>query len=502
VGSIYKINSATGEMTIVYSFDPSQPQNGHALNWPLLNFGEFMWGVTSDGYLNGNYYKGTLFKIHKTTGQLTILVRFSGSGIGSNGKFPNGGLYADGNGFLWGTTSEGGENEGGTIFRFEAATGIFQTMAYLRGPVGSPGVGKPIGPLMRDAQGNLWGTSENGASGTVFKFSPSEGNVTRMLGFPNVEGGTNPASGLLDDGMGSFWGTTRSGTNAVFRLDSTTGQTTQTLPVFNPSSGETGDPGRAQLVYHAGNIYGMTETGGSGGAGTIYRLRFGPTPETLPVIEHAATYATARGTVNPNGSPTTAIIQYGTDPAQLTSSSAPITLPTANSFIPISLGLQNLIPGTTYYFRVQAENANQYEPQVGETLSFTTNAALSPFEHWMASFPNGAGCLPTEDMDGDHLPNMVEFAFGSDPTKTGPSPIPEGAVIDGKFEVAFSAPNGVKGVYYIGECSPSLTSENWTLLNDKGSGAFHRFIIPQAGNPRMFFRFRITVETRALSETN
>ena len=70
-----------------------------------------------------------MFEWVKSTGAITDLVSFNGS---SNGKNPSGGLIADSSGNLFGTTSAGGANGGGTLFEWVASSGTGETVRRMR----------------------------------------------------------------------------------------------------------------------------------------------------------------------------------------------------------------------------------------------------------------------------------------------------------------------------------------------------------------------------------
>lgn len=106
-----------------------------------------------------------------------------------------------------------------------------------------------------------------------------------------------------------------------------------------------------------------------------------------------------------------------------------------------------------------------------------------------ANSGEGANLL---DHDKDGLANLVEYAFGQDPTKAQPYPLPIPQLNGGSYEVSFAQPDGVSGVTYGAEWSTTLTAENWTSILDTGSGGIHTFSVPTAGQNRIFLRYRVT----------
>ena len=93
---------------MLYSFeggskDGAYPEAG------LLNVNGTLYGTTYEG--GGATGGGTVFAI-TTSGKETLLHSFTGSG---DGEYPNAGLI-DVSGTLYGTTADGGANDGGTVF--------------------------------------------------------------------------------------------------------------------------------------------------------------------------------------------------------------------------------------------------------------------------------------------------------------------------------------------------------------------------------------------------
>ena len=98
-----------------------------------------------------------------------VLYRFKG---GTDGEYPYGGLVRDAKGNLYGTTYFGGVSGAGTVFRL-SKTGKQKVLHSFSG--GKDG-GYPVAGVIIDAAGNLYGTTLQGGdfgAGTVFKVNPS-----------------------------------------------------------------------------------------------------------------------------------------------------------------------------------------------------------------------------------------------------------------------------------------------------------------------------------------
>src|SRR5271157_5755669 len=94
----------------------------------------------------------------------TESVLYSFTGYPGDGAIPYAGLVRDAQGNLYGTTSGGGASSAGTVFKVDT-TGK-ETVLYSFTVGGQDGV-LPYAGLVRDAQGNLYGTTSYGGGGVT-----------------------------------------------------------------------------------------------------------------------------------------------------------------------------------------------------------------------------------------------------------------------------------------------------------------------------------------------
>ncbi len=199
----------------------------------------------------------------------SVLYAFQG---GTDAAYPLGNLILDESGNLYGTAG-GGENGYGAIFKVDA-TGKETVLYSFTG--GADGKGLLGGPLARDKVGNLYGTAGggSGSSGTVFKLDV-KGVLSVIYSFtdyPNLNGG------LALDPSGNLYGTTQwggHGVGTVFKVDQKGKETDlyhfQSLPDGAYANG-------GLFRDKAGNLYGTTWSGGAGacyyaeGCGTVFKL--------------------------------------------------------------------------------------------------------------------------------------------------------------------------------------------------------------------------------------
>jgi uncharacterized repeat protein (TIGR03803 family) len=276
--------------TVIHNFsgglDGSQPVAGLSVD----RAGN-LYGAASAG---GAGY-GTVYKLaHKSAGwMLTTLYSFTG---GNDGAGPVTAPVLAANGVLYGSTAAGGggscseiyEYGGcGTVFNLRPGAGVCKTVlcfwsetVMYRFAGGGDGA-YPIGKLLLDQSGNVYGTSfdylQFGSLGTAFELTPSGGNWTKsVLHRFDISDGQYPLAGMIFDQSGNLDGTTyyggAHGDGAVYQLASNGSGWTESV-LYSFQNGSDGGSVAAGLVSdNAGNLYGATTVGGSGGGGTVFEL--------------------------------------------------------------------------------------------------------------------------------------------------------------------------------------------------------------------------------------
>jgi uncharacterized repeat protein (TIGR03803 family) len=153
---------------VLHSF--GGPNDGTTPNGVIFGPGGNLYGITLSG---GSHSLGTVFEL-TPRGNEKVLYNF-GSGP-NDGTYPASGLVWDGAATFYGTTEEGGVPGCligcGTIFGVTRA-GV-ETLSYSFGSNGTGGF-IPFAGLVRDPDGNLYGTTGEGGptdNGTVFEFTP------------------------------------------------------------------------------------------------------------------------------------------------------------------------------------------------------------------------------------------------------------------------------------------------------------------------------------------
>jgi len=207
-GTVFKLSPA-GVETILHSFDFTDGSQRFA--GLIRDAAGNLYGTTSGG---GAYSQGLVFRL-SPTGTETVLYSFT-----HREAYPVAGLVRDAAGNLYGTTLV----PGGSVYELircdSAPSGYeFKVLHTFTGADGA----NPYAGLIRDAAGNLYGTTEFGGAtfggptstcnesygcGVVFKLSPA-GTETVLHSFTGGADGSTPYAGLIQDGAGNLYGTTR-----------------------------------------------------------------------------------------------------------------------------------------------------------------------------------------------------------------------------------------------------------------------------------------------------
>jgi uncharacterized repeat protein (TIGR03803 family) len=137
----------------------------------------------------------------------------------------------------------------------------------------------PYAGVTRDVAGNLYGTTgyggaircENGLGcGVAFRLDPA-GTQTVLHTFTAGSDGANPTGRLIRDSQGNLYGTAfagGSGYGTVFKL-TRAGELTA-LHTFNGSDGSQPTGG---LLFRNGTLYGTASAGGTYGAGVVFEIQ-------------------------------------------------------------------------------------------------------------------------------------------------------------------------------------------------------------------------------------
>jgi len=172
-----------------------------------------LYGTTEGG---GLYGAGTVFELSPGPNGWTETVIYNFTG-GSDGATPMGGVVFDASGNLYGTAHSNG-NGSGTVFELTPSGGIW-TLSVLHSFVGYPTDGElPSAGLTLTPAGNLVGVTQfggkywGGVCGTVFQLTPSGSSWSYgVFAQFNCANGQWPEDAVIADAYGDVYGTTYQG---------------------------------------------------------------------------------------------------------------------------------------------------------------------------------------------------------------------------------------------------------------------------------------------------
>jgi uncharacterized repeat protein (TIGR03803 family) len=274
-GEVYKLNPA-GNQTVLYSF-AGHADGGNPIAGVTLDSADNLYGTAYEAGIQGCFEYigcGVVYKVDPS-GHETVLYSFTGGADGGN---PVGGVILDPAGNLYGTTTDGGtpfgQNGNGVVFKLSPSGQLTVLYTFTGGADGST----PNAGVIRDSAGNLYGTTYQGGAGygVVFKLNPS-GQETVLYTFTGGPDGGNPIAGVVLDSAGNLYGTTAAGGTStegfgrgvVFMLNPS-GQEKVLHTFMGPPDGST--PYGGVVLDSAGNVYGTTDKGGMQKTGVIFKL--------------------------------------------------------------------------------------------------------------------------------------------------------------------------------------------------------------------------------------
>jgi uncharacterized repeat protein (TIGR03803 family) len=277
-GTVFKFDPVSNQIiTIATGLDNASPAPLPGLVFDNQNH---LYGTVE----LGGSGRGEVIGVDVGLGSVSNLAPFTPS----DGLYPTGEMIETGLGIFYGTTNEGGVNGEGTVYKFNSANNTLTTLASFSVSTGD----LPIGNLVSDGMGNLYGTGYAGGDngdGGIFKFDPTS-NTISLVGSFNGTNGKNPQAGLIMDADGNLFGTAYGGglsnLGTVFEYNATTKQLTS-LGSFDGSNGA--NPQSTLIADSSGNLYGTAFSGGnSNDDGTVFDVTNSgfviPEPSSLCIV--------------------------------------------------------------------------------------------------------------------------------------------------------------------------------------------------------------------------
>ena len=450
-GVLYRL-TPSGVLTVLVRFTGT---NGSNPEGSLVQGSDGnLYGVTRGGGANS---RGTIFRL-TLAGQHTVLYNIAGSGS----FFLWGGLVQGDDGNFYGALYQNGTGSNGAIYRL-TPQGVFSIAHDFTPAAFATEGGNPSGPLLKLPDGNFIGSTDSGAGGdgegAIFRMTP-QGAVTVLtrLSFSahRVQGGF-----VLGPG-GNFYGAVQYGgvgstgalisctpagvLSTVANFSGANGQTPLAAPILGPDGNFIGTtsagnpspgvvyritPAGAETVLHSfsvgegdapnaplilgsdGALYGSTSENGTGGGGTLFRIFIAPIVTTQPATNAVSTSATLNATVNPNGTATTAVFEYGPN-TNYGATTTTQNVGAGGTAVAVTQAISGLTPHALYHYRVSASNPNG--TSLGSDATFTLANTPPTAPNGTATGLSGtqktvAIAFPATDADGDAV--SITSATGS-----------------------------------------------------------------------------------------
>lgn len=313
-GTVFQLTPETSggfSFQTIHAFSQAKGDGGNPAGSVVLDATGNIYGTTSNG---GSAGCGIVYELSPTKGgtwKENILHNFQGNRDGCNSS---GFVILDEAGNLFGATASGGggvnntfcNNGCGTVFELtKLANGKFSEKVIHRFAGENEDGRNPLGGLVFDKSGNLWGTTQVGGHshsptcggadvcGTVFELTPNANGTwteNTLFSFSDNSTGFNPVTNLVIDDEGNLYGTTVNGgpslEGLVFKLTPEgNGKVTESIVHdFGGACCTDGvHPFNGLTIDAAGNLYGTVQGGGGTttlctggfvdtGCGIVYKL--------------------------------------------------------------------------------------------------------------------------------------------------------------------------------------------------------------------------------------
>jgi uncharacterized repeat protein (TIGR03803 family) len=291
------------KLVVLYSFEPL-PGNSQASQFgsqpdtrPVLGPGNVVYGMTSDGGVNGN---GVIYSYNLKSHKYTVLHTFGAvdaNGNNSDGAYPGVALTLGPDDVLYGMAQFGGPNGNGTIFKITASGNFtaLHTFSALDANAHNQDGANPLRTIVVGSDGNLYGTTRLGGTntcgtlpalnscGVAWVMDRSGHNFRVLHQFSSIEG---HAASLLEGHDGNFYGcavwpstSLPNGTplpsGILYRM-APSGQHFEVLYKFSQTNANGANADGAEcyeplVETEPGVFYGTTTDGGTNANGTVFR---------------------------------------------------------------------------------------------------------------------------------------------------------------------------------------------------------------------------------------
>jgi len=211
--SIFGLNRDGTGYVLLHSFDSTISDYFDSFSGLIEGSDGMLYGTT---YEDGALGNGSIFRLNKDGSNFQTLHDFGDNA--ADGGFPFGTIYETSEGVLYGTTSEGGTFDWGTLFRLNRDGTGYSVLRHFN-PVNGEGY-LPVAPPVEGPGGLLFGTTyfnEGDDTGTIYSVRKDGSGFRFLYTFQdNGTDGVEPNGPLLFGSDGTLYGTTFNGSGPVY----------------------------------------------------------------------------------------------------------------------------------------------------------------------------------------------------------------------------------------------------------------------------------------------
>jgi uncharacterized repeat protein (TIGR03803 family) len=272
-GVVFSITTNGTDFTIVRSFTTNQNDGDYPLNNVIEGSDGWLYGRTSSGGTNdGN----SIFRLDRNGTGYRLLHSFNADLQFDGDSYS--GLIEGSDGMLYGTTFREGALGKGSVFRLNKDGSGFETLHDFADSVTDGGY--PYGTVYETSEGVLYGTTSEGGIfdwGTLYKINRDGSGYTLLRHFNAAEGeGYLPVAPPVEGPGGWLFGTTyfnepeETGMIYAVRKD---GSGLRFLYTFQDNGTDGIEPNATLLRGSDGALYGTTFYGSGSLYGSVFRIR-------------------------------------------------------------------------------------------------------------------------------------------------------------------------------------------------------------------------------------
>ena len=264
-GVIFQFDPVTGDYTVKLELESISKGANPYGNLFEASDGK-LYGVTKKG---GVFNKGTLYQFDPITNEKVVKVNFKDN----LGTFPGAGLIEPITGKLYGVAVGGGAHIEGSLFEYDITTEVITVKASFNNTGNG---GNPFGLLLKGADGHLYGTTFEGGDnelGTVYRYNLTTKTITKLVDFDGATMGQNPRSGLIEVNNVLYGVTVNGGTNddgVLFEYNLSTNTFAKKMDFDNVSTGRR--PFGRLVLGTSTELFGTTFEGGVSDKGTLFKF--------------------------------------------------------------------------------------------------------------------------------------------------------------------------------------------------------------------------------------